>query len=544
MKRLRFALLFNGNSLERWHLTCLDHLEHFAELAGVIVAADHRTLSAPAASRLMRSYATRVTHRSSVDVSERFAHLRRLPAEGVWSPDAGRRFDFVLRLGSVSIPNHHFPTRHGVWYFEHETSGDLLPFFREVYDGEDVTSAALLGLDARGSGPTILEEGHFRTDRRSYIAGRDRITDSIAAWPGRVCRRLLAGAELDSGARRRGETLEPARPDRQLGFLRFRAAIARRDVDKAWERFFRHPQWNIGVLNVPVGELLAAGAYADGDIEWFPLDDREGFLADPFGMVRDETLHILCEYFVYREGRGQICSLDYSSVGFMRQLAPALSLPGHTSYPFLLDVSSEIYCVPETSSANEIALFRAIEFPRRWSKVAVLVEDFPGLDPTVFPHNGRWWLLCGRKGVQDDAELWVWHASDLIGPWTPHAQNPVKTDVRGARPAGPPFVHEGVLYRPAQDCSRRYGWRIAVQRVLRLTPTEFAEEPVTLLEAAPQSPFPQGRHTLTSVGDVVLIDGHRFVFVWPVFRAFLRTWGADLAGKMRRQMTSLTPRRP
>jgi hypothetical protein len=182
-----------------------------------------------------------------------------------------------------------------------------------------------------------------------------------------------------------------------------------------------------------------------------------------------------------------------------------------------------------------MALFRAVEFPRRWSKIAVLVERFSGVDPTVFRHDGRWWLMCTERGRDADASLWIWHAAELLGPWTAHARNPVKTDVRSARPGGAPFVHGGVLYRPAQDCSKVYGWRIVIQRVKRLTASEFVEEPVAVLEASKDSPFPLGRHTLTPVGDVVLIDGHRAVFVWLALRSFLRIWARDLLNKLRRR---------
>ena len=78
-----------------------------------------------------------------------------------------------------------------------------------------------------------------------------------------------------------------------------------------------------------------------------------------------------------------------------------------------------------------------------------------------------------------------------------------------------------------------YGWRIVIQRVNRLTPTDFAEEPVVVLEAFADSPFPVGRHTLTPVGDMVLIDGSRAVFVWSAFWWFLRIWANDLARKVR-----------
>jgi hypothetical protein len=207
----------------------------------------------------------------------------------------------------------------------------------------------------------------------------------------------------------------------------------------------------------------------------------------------------------------------------------------HASYPFLIEDGGKTYCVPETAHAGEVGLYESLEFPNRWAKVAVLLEGFAGVDPTVFRHEGRWWLMCTELGRDVDTALHLFYATDLRGPWTPHARNPVKIDVRSARPGGPPFVHEGALYRPAQDCSRHYGWRIAVQRVKDLSPTRFREETVTILEPSPDSRYPLGRHTLSAVGDVVLIDGHRRVFVWSAFRGFLSIVARDLVSRARRQ---------
>ena len=99
----------------------------------------------------------------------------------------------------------------------------------------------------------------------------------------------------------------------------------------------------------------------------------------------------------------------------------------------------------------------------------------------------------------------------------PHALNPVKMDVRSARPAGTPFIHKGVLYRPAQDCSNAYGGRIAINRVNRLTATEFDEETVKFIEPFIDGPFPDGIHTLSAVGDITLVDGKRERFIWQAF---------------------------
>jgi hypothetical protein len=81
--------------------------------------------------------------------------------------------------------------------------------------------------------------------------------------------------------------------------------------------------------------------------------------------------------------------------------------------------------------------------------------------------------------------------------------------VRSARPGGTPFHHDGALYRPAQDCSVTYGGRIVINRVLRLSPTAFEEEPVSTVEPDPDGPFPDGLHTLSSLGNVTLVDGKR-----------------------------------
>jgi hypothetical protein len=179
----------------------------------------------------------------------------------------------------------------------------------------------------------------------------------------------------------------------------------------------------------------------------------------------------------------------------------------------LFQHNGEIYCVPETSAAREISLYRAENFPRDWKKVGTLIPDIQGIDPTVFQYNGLWWLMCTDRAQVAALNLLVWYAPDLTGPWQPHAQNPVKTDVRSSRPAGTPFIYQGCLYRPAQDCSQTYGGRITINRINQLTPTTFAEEPVKIVAHPTRGLFSRGFHTLSSAGpDATLVDGKRWQF--------------------------------
>ena len=66
-----------------------------------------------------------------------------------------------------------------------------------------------------------------------------------------------------------------------------------------------------------------------------------------------------------------------------------------------------------------------------------------------------------------------------------------------------------------------------INRVLRLTPTEFEETPAAFVDPDPHGPYPHGLHTLSAFGTRTLVDGKREAFVgWALvgaFRKLLRT---------------------
>lgn len=298
-----------------------------------------------------------------------------------------------------------------------------------------------------------------------------------------------------------------------------------------WRRLFRHQQWNIGIVDRPIHTFL--GTEGHPEIRWFPLKGRDAFLADPFGRVDEAGATILCEHYDYRGARGTIRRIRVENGRFVSPLEPALELPTHLSYPFLVEEDGVVYCLPEARAHREIALFRATSFPTSWTQEPALVADVVAVDPTLVSHGGRWWLMCVDGEGEENADLLVWHAPALRGPWVAHRANPVKSDAGSARPAGTPFEHEGRLYRPAQDCSDTYGARIVINEVTRLTPEDYAEEQVAVIEPSADSPYPAGRHTLSALGDMTLIDGHRFVFVGVALRQFVGILARDLLRRLR-----------
>ncbi len=128
-----------------------------------------------------------------------------------------------------------------------------------------------------------------------------------------------------------------------------------------------------------------------------------------------------------------------------------------------------------------------------------MISDIYAVDSTLLNYNNRWWLFANVKtesGASSWDELHLFFADDLLSTaWTPHPLNPIVSDVSNARPAGPIFAHDGALYRPAQDCSLRYGFRIDL-----LTETSYAEKIFQHNDLL-------AMHTLSRTGEWEFIDG-------------------------------------
>jgi len=274
---------------------------------------------------------------------------------------------------------------------------------------------------------------------------------------------------------------------------------------------FHYDEWNIGIVACPITAFLDRSLKFE--VRWLKPLPRGKFRADPFALVRDDRIAILCEEYDYHTSRGRIVGFECHDDGeLISEPRTVIDLPVHASYPYLLTYKDEIYCIPETHQLREVNLFRAQEFPFRWTKVRTLINGVAALDPTIFEFAGYWWLACTNKEEGPLDKLQIWYSTDLFGQWMAHPKNPVKVDIHSSRPAGTPFMNGGQLYRPAQDCSGTYGRRIMLNRVKELTKTDFDEEQVSVIEPRCNSSYPDGLHTVCAAGLCTILDGKRLVF--------------------------------
>ena len=291
-------------------------------------------------------------------------------------------------------------------------------------------------------------------------------------------------------------------------------------VRRGWRALTRHQDWNIGIVDAPISAFVDPQFIPK--IRWLPNPPAGCFAADPFVFDLNGTKHILYESYEFARERGILAALRLAPNGDVVDCGPVLSAATHLAYPYLFEWSGELYCVPESAVAGEIAIYRVERVPGDLKRVATLLAGVNAVDPSVFEHNGKWWLAFTDQATGPNEALYLYHADTPLGPWAPHALNPVKRDAGSSRPAGTPFMHQGSLYRPAQDCNSTYGGRIALNRVTELTPQRFSEETVRWIEPATDGPRPHGLHTISGSGSITVIDGKRERFVSAAAGAMLR----------------------
>ncbi|HWF90152.1 MAG TPA: hypothetical protein VN659_15000, partial [Pyrinomonadaceae bacterium] len=230
--------------------------------------------------------------------------------------------------------------------------------------------------------------------------------------------------------------------------------------------------------------------------------------ADPFQMKVDGKYYIFFEDYVNSAGRAHISVVEVDQNGIVSGPTEVLKLDCHLSYPFVFEWQGNYYMIPETGERNVVELYRAQSFPFEWKPEKVLVEARFPVDATLIEAEGMWWMFVNiqEEGVAVNwDELHLYYAETPLGPWQPHARNPVVSDVKSARPAGRLFWSNDVLYRPGQDSSLRYGYATTISKVETLSTSTYAETEVLKIRPDWDTDI-IGIHTVNLTDEMTVID--------------------------------------
>lgn len=433
--------------------------------------------------------------------------------------------DVALQFGRRLRGRALLTARYGIWSCEAGGAGarhrDTTGFW-EMMEGRPVTAATLRQLRPEPHEDRVIALSFTRTDKRSASGNQFYCYQRGAALVVRTLRDVYEhGPEALA-------TIPPPPPDPAAlpSVTGARAAptnaemlvsIARKGrcaVRSRLERAGSFAQWFIAYrFDDAAGPPRDAPPFVgDGFRPIVPPSDR--FWADPFPVTWGDRHVIFVEQYMYQERKAHIAALELGRDGAWTAPVPVLERPYHLSYPFVFQWRDAYFMCPEARESGAVELYRATSFPYEWTREAILLSNVRAVDPTLIEIDGRWWMFAniGEEGVSDpscwDDELHLFHAPGPLGPWTPHRRNPVKADLRSSRPAGRLFRLHGQLYRPAQNCTERYGSAITINRIVRMDLDDYAE--VAVSEIPPRWAAGLLRtHTINAVPGLTVIDGQR-----------------------------------
>jgi len=517
-RKLRVGVLLNSHTVTAWHKRMLERIQEsrYAEISLLIVDASPQADALPetprnaSLARSLRRLLTRplIAFRSRLDrtghlpdpfepcaiddivasaetidvIPERkgaidrinAADLERIRAHG---PDIIVRLGFrILRGEILSV------ARYGTWSFHHgdnRVKRGLPPGFWEVYEKETNIGCVLQVLSERLDGGLILARTwssvHLDSVARTNIGSYWK---SLSLLPRELEKLHRLGADQYFSEARAANSHPEfySKPLYRNPSLAVQARVwasttARSALVRAQERFSGE-QWGVMLSERP----------EQADSLWRYkriMPPRDRIWADPFVITRDGRTCIFIEEMAHARQIGHIAVLEADSEGTYRS-SSVIDTGSHLSFPFLLERDGVLYMIPESRATNCIPLYRCVNFPHQWERLPDLMSNVIAVDSVVHYREGRWWLFTNiveNPGASSNDELFAFYADSFpTTQWTPHAANPIVSDVRSARAAGAIFQGgDGAWYRPSQDCSAKYGWRININRIDRLEPEHYQE---------------------------------------------------------------------
>lgn len=359
----------------------------------------------------------------------------------------------------------------------------------ELATRQPSTVAVLKKLDTDPDGGTVVLTARVATERISVHRALSRLRWKAASLAERALRDATAS-----------EAAPPsAQPVGNAGMLLPLASVAAHYAMQKLRDRATDEQW------------MVAFAFGHQDFRRFHRLEppRDRMWADPFVIADRDRAWIFVEEMELANPRGVLAVIEAHRDGSWSPPVRILERPYHLSYPCVFRWDGAFWMVPESGGDRTVQLFRATDFPFRWERVQLLLQEIEAVDATPFEYRGRWWMYLttpSSPNVYD--ELSVYSADTPLGPWTPHRRNPVLSDIVGGRCGGRPFLRHGKFVRAAQDGAKRYGHAMQLRELVTLTPDAWEERVIGRI-LPDWAPGLGGTHTMNVDGDVTVIDGFR-----------------------------------
>lgn len=284
--------------------------------------------------------------------------------------------------------------------------------------------------------------------------------------------------------------------------------------------------WNIGFVEQSIEDLLKRQKLED--INWMKHGYKDRWFADPFifKVTDNEIVVFVEECLISDSPKGILCELHVDSkTKQLRERFVLLELDTHLSYPAIIEYNGMTYVYPENGASGKLNIYEYDEALHKLINPVCILEEAVA-DSTVLRKDGIYYLIATHSANSQE-NAFLYQSESLFGPFKKCYNTHVQSRRDSSRPAGNWMALSEKLYRPAQDCSKRYGGRVNMMRVDSLSP--YSEQ--VCFHISPMGiKYNLGIHTINGSSDsgLLVVDGYGYLH--PVVS---RTWNALASIKQR-----------
>lgn len=276
------------------------------------------------------------------------------------------------------------------------------------------------------------------------------------------------------------------------------------------QRLICNQNWNIGFCDLTPEEFISSGKL--GRVVWMKNPYKDRWFADPFILdATDNYINIFVEERMVVGDKGYLSELVIDRNTFeITERYVILETASHLSYPAIIKKDEHIYVYPENALGGPLKMYEYDTDNHQLVKPKVILNERVA-DSTIFEKDGEYYLIA-VKYPESLEKAYLYVSNTIDGLYEQVGNLPVQVSRANSRPGGNWFYADNVLYRPAQDCSVKYGGALKVMRVDSFDP--FQEQELFTVHPLNYR-YNLGIHTINFLNGVAVVDGYGYLY--PLF---------------------------
>ena len=287
---------------------------------------------------------------------------------------------------------------------------------------------------------------------------------------------------------------------------------------KIYDKYVGKGIWSIGILENTIEDVVNGKPLSLRRID-NPYKDR--WWADPFILeVTEDRILILVEEVFYKtteKGHIALLTVDRNTLKVLSDNV-ILELSTHLSFPCILRCGSKVYIYPENGQAGNLSIYEYESHSENLNKISVICDD-KVVDSVIFKNKEKLYLLATKYPYYSENQLEIYQYNSEKKKFI-HLKKIVFPE-NIARNAGNIFEIKGTLFRPAQECNKKYGHALSIQKISFENDGIFSFKEVRRILPIDKK-FHTGIHTLNSYKSIIVVDHYINQYMIGTVLAYLR----------------------